>query len=59
MAEAAGERAADLGGDAERAAILLRDMDRLGLLPVGEPSSHLRVPSIDCRSTTARGRETT
>ena len=36
MAEAAGQRAADLGGDAERAAILLRDMDRLGLLAVGE-----------------------
>src|SRR3546814_20304616 len=40
MAEPAGERAADLGGDAQRAAILLRDVDGLDLLAVG----HLQQP---------------
>ncbi len=36
MAEAAGERAADLARDAQRAAVLLRDVDRLHLLAVIE-----------------------
>ena len=36
VAEAAGERAADLARDADRAAILLGDVDRLGLVAVGE-----------------------
>jgi hypothetical protein len=33
MAEAAGERAADLAGDAQGAAVLLGDIDRLDLMP--------------------------
>ena len=36
MAERAGQGAADLRRDAERAAILLGDVDGLDLLPVGE-----------------------
>src|SRR5579872_6372849 len=36
MAEFAGEGTAHLRGDAERTAILLRDMDGLGLLPVAK-----------------------
>src|SRR3546814_1740020 len=41
VAEAAGQGAADLRGDAERAARLLRDVDGLDLLPVGEAQQPL------------------
>src|SRR4029078_4505292 len=37
MAEGAGQRASDLARDAERAAVLLGDIDRLHLLAVIEP----------------------
>ena len=36
MAEAAGERAADLRGDAERAAVFLGNMNGLGFLAIGK-----------------------
>ena len=41
MAEAAGERAADLGGDADGAAVLLGDVDGLDLLAVAEAEQPL------------------
>ena len=41
VAEPAGQGAADLGRDAERAALALRDVDRLDLLPVGQAQQPL------------------
>src|SRR3546814_15149722 len=41
MAELAGEGAADLAGDAERAAVFLGDVDRLDLLAVGKAEQPL------------------
>ena len=62
VAERAGQRAADLARDAQRAAIGFRDVDALDLvrpLAVGSPgsrSSHLRVPSTETCSATTSGR---
>ena len=44
VAEGAGKRAAHLGGDAERAAILLRDVDGFHLAAIGEAQQPLSRP---------------
>ncbi len=61
VAERAGERAADLAGDAERAAAFLGDVDGLDLdraagAAGGKRNSHLRVPSTEICSATISGR---
>ncbi len=60
MAEGAGERAANLRGNAQRAAAFLGDVDAFDLDRAaragGKRNSHLRVPSCEICSSTTSGR---